>query len=164
MGEQPEYPVMSRPPLLLILAIILIVALVLIAGYSTSLWPGTGAGESVYPTGAPAVSPVPGTSLAPNPPPVTVVPTALPLPVLTPVSDPEQGCINDSDCVPAQCCHPTSCINRAYKHVCTLLCTDVCLGPIDCGAGSCACINGDCSVRNSTGLPFPTENPPYDGE
>ena len=40
----------------------------------------------------------------------------------------------DADCVPEQCCHPTSCINGGYKQVCTMLCTNVCLGPIDCGA------------------------------
>jgi hypothetical protein len=56
------------------------------------------------------------------------------------------SCTTDSDCVPAQCCHPTSCMNKAYKHVCTLLCTASCEGPIDCGAGSCGCVNGRCSV------------------
>ena len=57
-----------------------------------------------------------------------------------------QACTKDSDCVPNLCCHPTNCINRAYKGVCTELCTNVCLGPIDCGAGHCACVNGRCGV------------------
>ncbi|MDD1667199.1 MAG: hypothetical protein LUO96_01900 [Methanomicrobiales archaeon] len=56
------------------------------------------------------------------------------------------SCVTDSDCVPEQCCHPTSCINSDYKGVCTLLCTNVCQGPIDCGAGHCGCVDGSCSV------------------
>lgn len=50
------------------------------------------------------------------------------------------------DCVPAECCHPSSCINRAYKGVCNLACTESCEGPLDCGAGSCGCISGRCVV------------------
>jgi hypothetical protein len=65
---------------------------------------------------------------------------------VTPPSDPA-SCASDSDCVPAQCCHPDSCINVAQKHVCTLLCTASCQGPIDCGAGHCGCINGKCGVQ-----------------
>ncbi|HMA05654.1 MAG TPA: hypothetical protein VKO45_06980 [Methanomicrobiales archaeon] len=57
-----------------------------------------------------------------------------------------QACTTDSDCVPNLCCHPTNCINRAYKGVCTELCTNVCSGPIDCGAGHCACVKGRCGV------------------
>lgn len=62
------------------------------------------------------------------------------------------ACRNDSDCVPAQCCHPTSCINEDYKGPCTELCTAVCEGPIDCGAGRCGCVEGRCRVipTNST--------------
>ncbi len=56
------------------------------------------------------------------------------------------ACTTDSDCVPAQCCHPTSCINKKYKGVCTVLCTQICMGPIDCGAGRCGCVKGHCSV------------------
>jgi hypothetical protein len=58
-------------------------------------------------------------------------------------------CQNDSDCVPAECCHPASCINTAYKNVCGLLCTQECSGPLDCGAGSCRCINNRCAVAPS---------------
>jgi hypothetical protein len=56
------------------------------------------------------------------------------------------ACTQYSDCVPAQCCHPTSCINKEYKEVCTELCTASCEGPIDCGAGHCGCVNGQCAV------------------
>jgi len=55
-------------------------------------------------------------------------------------------CSSDSDCTGAECCHPTSCINKAYKGVCTELCTQVCQGPLDCGAGSCSCIDNRCVV------------------
>jgi hypothetical protein len=56
------------------------------------------------------------------------------------------SCNSDYDCVPAQCCHPTSCININYKGVCNLLCTQDCSGPLDCGAGFCACVDKKCSV------------------
>lgn len=56
------------------------------------------------------------------------------------------NCENDSDCVSATCCHPSSCINKAYKGVCNELCTNVCEGPLDCEAGSCGCVNYKCTV------------------
>ena len=56
------------------------------------------------------------------------------------------SCDFDTDCVPEQCCHPTSCINQNYRTVCTELCTQVCQGPIDCGAGRCECVNNECTV------------------
>jgi hypothetical protein len=56
------------------------------------------------------------------------------------------SCKNDSDCVGSTCCHPTSCINKAYKGVCNMLCTQVCQGPLDCGAGHCGCVNNRCTV------------------
>jgi hypothetical protein len=56
------------------------------------------------------------------------------------------GCKSDSDCVGATCCHPTSCMNKAYKGVCNVLCTQVCQGPLDCGAGHCGCVNNRCAV------------------
>jgi hypothetical protein len=73
------------------------------------------------------------------------------LPATATVTMPAEGgsqrsCTTDSDCVPEQCCHPTSCINGAYKGVCNVACTAVCLGPIDCGAGHCGCVNGICRV------------------
>jgi hypothetical protein len=91
-----------------------------------------------------------------NQPVVTVSPTATPQ--TTPVGSPEvttvpptsQNCTIDDDCVPAECCHPTSCINKAEKSVCNMLCTMNCQGPIDCGAGHCGCVNGKCSVVAST--------------
>ncbi len=81
-----------------------------------------------------------------NPPDVTVSPTQTPVPVVTTASATPQSCMTDHECVPAQCCHPTSCTNKANKGVCNLMCTRSCEGPIDCGAGSCGCVNGKCSV------------------
>jgi hypothetical protein len=77
----------------------------------------------------------------------TVTVTVLPATTTTAGTAPDiRSCTKDTDCVPEQCCHPASCINRDYKQVCTLLCTNVCLGPIDCGAGHCDCVNGECSA------------------
>jgi polar amino acid transport system substrate-binding protein len=74
---------------------------------------------------------------------------------ITPVPDGNENrtCSVDSDCVPEQCCHPTSCIKQSFKGECTELCTAVCEGPIDCGAGHCGCVNGTCQVLAG---PFPT--------
>jgi hypothetical protein len=55
-------------------------------------------------------------------------------------------CSGDIDCVPEQCCHPTRCINRKFKGVCNVLCTQVCEGPIDCAAGHCGCDAGTCKI------------------
>lgn len=57
-------------------------------------------------------------------------------------------CEKNSDCVPEQCCHPTSCINREFAPNCEgIFCTMVCKGPIDCGAGKCSCVNNKCIVE-----------------
>jgi hypothetical protein len=60
-----------------------------------------------------------------------------------------RACSSDSDCVPEQCCHPTSCMNSQGKKPCNVLCTQVCEGPIDCGAGTCACVDGVCAVESA---------------
>jgi hypothetical protein len=59
---------------------------------------------------------------------------------------PSESCESASDCVGTECCHPTSCINKAYKGVCNELCTQVCQGPLDCGAGACSCVNNKCVI------------------
>jgi len=59
-----------------------------------------------------------------------------------------RACSKDSDCVPEQCCHPTACMNKGEKKACNVMCTAVCEGPIDCGAGTCACIEGQCAVKS----------------
>lgn len=57
-------------------------------------------------------------------------------------------CKSDSDCVPASCCHPTSCVAKENAPVCnSIACTLDCKpGTLDCGQGSCLCINNKCSV------------------
>lgn len=57
------------------------------------------------------------------------------------------SCQTSSDCVPAQCCHSTSCINKNYKSVCNVLCTNICQpGTMDCGQGYCDCVNNQCKA------------------
>jgi hypothetical protein len=58
------------------------------------------------------------------------------------------GCGLDSDCVPASCCHPTSCVPRGRAPVCANIhCTSECRGgTLDCG-GVCACEGGLCVTR-----------------
>lgn len=87
------------------------------------------------------------------PPATTVTPTTSPAAteVTTAPAD-SQVCTSDEDCVPAQCCHPTSCSNQLAKKPCTVMCTMSCEGPIDCGAGSCGCVNGRCSIIPALGV------------
>jgi putative hemolysin len=61
------------------------------------------------------------------------------------------ACSQDSDCVPAAVCHPSACINQAYiRPNGQMMCTMVCMGPLDCGAGSCGCVGGKCAVIPAT--------------
>ena len=63
-------------------------------------------------------------------------------------TQPLLSCDGDSDCVPAQCCHPASCVNVNNKPDCSGIgCTAVCEpGTMDCGCGHCACVNNECKV------------------
>ena len=66
--------------------------------------------------------------------------------VMTAPAD-SKSCTSDEDCVPVQCCHPTSCTGKATAPPCgNVMCTMSCEGPIDCGAGSCGCVNGKCGI------------------
>lgn len=58
-------------------------------------------------------------------------------------------CEKDSDCVPAQCCHPVSCINKEFAPECKgIMCTMNCQpGTMDCGQGVCVCKNNRCQVE-----------------
>jgi len=81
-----------------------------------------------------------GTSTTPAP--LTQTP---PLTTVSPV--PVAECTHYTDCVPAECCHPSSCVKESDRPSCTgIYCTMVCSGPLDCGAGSCGCVNGKCRV------------------
>jgi hypothetical protein len=82
-----------------------------------------------------------------TPPPVAPVTPKIPPATVTTAPVDSQTCTTDADCVPVQGCHPTSCANQAAKPAGTdTLCTLSCDGPLDCGAGSCGCTNGRCSV------------------
>ncbi len=63
-------------------------------------------------------------------------------------------CEVDEDCVPEQCCHPSSCINRAYAPNCKgVICSMECRpGTMDCGQGYCACIKNKCQAVITGGL------------
>jgi hypothetical protein len=62
-------------------------------------------------------------------------------------TDPEVECTKDSDCVPDSCCHSDSCVQSTLKPDCSgVACTLMCSGPLDCGAGSCSCVDGKCGV------------------
>ncbi|HMJ10590.1 MAG TPA: hypothetical protein VK524_04240 [Polyangiaceae bacterium] len=97
--------------------------------------PSEGIGEPGVPTTpAPAVPENPG------------APDAAPAPE---ASDPaKSACSKDEDCVPAACCHPSSCVSRSRAPDCkAALCTMECRsGTLDCG-GSCLCQNGQCAAK-----------------
>jgi putative hemolysin len=59
------------------------------------------------------------------------------------------SCLQNLDCVPASCCHPTTCVNSENAPNCSgMKCTMSCeLGTLDCGQGSCICENSKCSVK-----------------
>jgi len=77
------------------------------------------------------------------------------IPVITASPIPPAECTRDTDCVPAECCHPSRCTAEAVKRPCNLMCTASCEGPLDCGAGSCGCVNGTCRV-----IPASSASPP----
>jgi hypothetical protein len=85
-------------------------------------------------------------SAGPSVPPASpaTLPAATPAVTVSPIQSAE--CTVAEDCVPAQCCHPTSCTAVAAKKPCNLMCTNVCQGPLDCGAGTCGCVQGKCSI------------------
>lgn len=58
----------------------------------------------------------------------------------------ENECILDEECVPASCCHASSCVNKKNAPKCEeVMCTMECrLGSIDCGQGSCKCVDKKC--------------------
>jgi len=59
------------------------------------------------------------------------------------------GCVSNDDCVAAICCHPKECVLKSQIPDCSnIMCTQECLaGTMDCGQGSCVCIEGKCQVK-----------------
>jgi len=90
-----------------------------------------------------ACGPKPADSPAPAPQPAPVADPS-PAPVPAPVGD--GACSVDADCVPAGCCHPTTCVPTTQKPDCAdTMCTMNCApGTLDCGQGRCACEAGSC--------------------
>ncbi|MFA7707365.1 MAG: hypothetical protein WCX73_00275 [Candidatus Pacearchaeota archaeon] len=51
------------------------------------------------------------------------------------------------NCVPASCCHATECVLTEQAPDCkNMVCSAVCSGPLDCGAGSCEFIDNKCVI------------------
>jgi hypothetical protein len=63
----------------------------------------------------------------------------------------ETGCQTDSDCVPKECCHQTTCVSAEKADKCAgILCTEVCVpGTLDCNQGKCICSKGKCAAEMS---------------
>ena len=59
-----------------------------------------------------------------------------------------EQCSVDSDCVPAQCCHPFSAVNKEYAPDCSeAFCPAVCEpGTLDCGQGEIKCLSNRCTA------------------
>lgn len=64
----------------------------------------------------------------------------------------DKECVIDEDCVPATCCHPTECVPKLDAPDCSgIYCTMSCEpGTLDCGQGSCGCINNKCTAVMKT--------------
>ncbi|MFH1510524.1 MAG: hypothetical protein ABIF10_02440 [Candidatus Woesearchaeota archaeon] len=60
----------------------------------------------------------------------------------------QQECRTAADCVPAECCHPTSCTTAMERPDCAAIaCTQECApDTMDCGRGYCDCVNGKCTA------------------
>ena len=73
---------------------------------------------------------------------------------------PEKYCEEDSDCVPASCCHSKETVNKDFAPDCQGIdCADECDGPLDCNCGQPTCINNQCNIRIiSTETWCPKEN------
>ena len=58
------------------------------------------------------------------------------------------SCASDDDCVPASCCHPSSCVAKEQAPSCKgIMCSQVCEpGTLDCRQGSCICENNQCKA------------------
>ena len=57
-------------------------------------------------------------------------------------------CTSDLDCVPASCCHSNSCSLKSGTPKCdAILCSQECRpGTLDCGQGSCSCVDNKCKA------------------
>lgn len=60
----------------------------------------------------------------------------------------ESTCVSNSDCLPTSCCHPSKCTSADKAPNCKgTFCTMECSpNSLDCGQGSCACVNNKCAA------------------
>lgn len=60
----------------------------------------------------------------------------------------ERQCAVDADCVPAECCHAKSAVNKNFAADCSeMFCTMECAPEtLDCGQGEVKCVEGECKV------------------
>jgi len=66
-----------------------------------------------------------------------------------PVIPEELTCEIDEECVPAACCHASSCVNENFEPDCSMrACTMDCKpDTMDCGQGRCICENSKCTAK-----------------
>ncbi|MBI2662659.1 hypothetical protein HYX11_04335 [Candidatus Woesearchaeota archaeon] len=66
----------------------------------------------------------------------------------TPSIPSEKSCTQDSDCVPATCCHANQSINKNYAPNCqNILCSMGCEpNTLDCSQGEIKCVNNECTI------------------
>ena len=64
------------------------------------------------------------------------------------------ACKTNSDCVPATCCHPTVCVNKAFKPNCTNAICTMSMVPGTLDYGKCGCVNGTCVAEIQTPISF----------
>ncbi len=55
-------------------------------------------------------------------------------------------CKTNADCVPATCCHATSCVNKAYAPNCTKVICTMSRVPGTLDYGHCGCVDGACQA------------------
>ena len=58
------------------------------------------------------------------------------------------GCQCTTECVPAECCHPSTCTTKENAPDCEgIYCSMNCEpNTLDCGQGACKCVKGECSA------------------
>jgi hypothetical protein len=60
----------------------------------------------------------------------------------------KDSCKTDADCVPAECCHPKSCVAKTNAPQCEgSRCTLILLSNTMDGGGSCLCYEGKCAAQ-----------------
>ena len=76
------------------------------------------------------------------------------LSIVPATTDGAKFCRFDTDCVPAQCCHPTGVVNADNAPDCSdTYCTMECrLGTLDCGQGEIRCVASECTAIINSGL------------